>query len=108
MEQSCDSSVTAEEIEVANIMLELLYLIFESVSRPRFSFTWGATRKRSIASKREESLPALKLSTSPSPSLSSKIVVFTYETEAPMEKALTSSPASPLSFSPSEPDEKPL
>ncbi|XP_022752000.1 uncharacterized protein LOC111300637 [Durio zibethinus] len=111
MEQSCDGPVTAEEIEVANILLELPHLIFEYESRPRFSFTWGAKRKRSNASKPEvaaTSLPALKLSPSQPPSLPSNIVGSTYETEALMKKALTSSPATPLSFSPSESDEKPL
>ncbi|XWS24490.1 hypothetical protein CRYUN_Cryun28dG0107100 [Craigia yunnanensis] len=112
MEQSCDSPpVAAEEIEVANIMLELPHLIFESESGPRFSFTWGANKKRSTASKQkvaDTSLPALKLSPSPPPSLRSNIVGSTYEAEAPMEKALTSSPATALSFSPSESEEKPL
>ncbi|XP_022772650.1 uncharacterized protein LOC111315297 [Durio zibethinus] len=104
MEQSCDSRVTGDEIEVANILLELPHLIFESESHPRFSFTWGAKRKRSTAT----SSPALKLSPSPAPSLPSNIIGSSSETEAPMEKVLTSSPASPLSFAPSESDEKPL
>ncbi|XWS25906.1 hypothetical protein CRYUN_Cryun27aG0107500 [Craigia yunnanensis] len=109
MEQSCDSPVTGDEIEVASILLELPHLIFES--RPRFSFTWGANRKRSTAAEKQvaaTSSPALKLSPSPGPSLPSNIVGSTYETEAPMEKILTSSPATPLSFSPSESDEKPM
>ncbi|XVE56170.1 hypothetical protein DITRI_Ditri03aG0216100 [Diplodiscus trichospermus] len=112
MEQSWDIPVTAEEIEVVNIMLELGLLILKFDSRLCFSHTWGAKRKRSTASKQEvaaTSLPALKLSPSPSPtSLPSTVVASTSETEAPMGKALTSSPATPLSFSPSEYDEKPL
>ncbi|XVE94556.1 hypothetical protein REPUB_Repub02eG0019100 [Reevesia pubescens] len=118
MEQSYDSPVTMEEIEVANMILELPYLIYESESLPRFSFTWGVKRKRSAASKQEvvfaaKSLPTLKLSPSsqpsPPPSLPSNAVGSTHKTEEPIEKVLTStSPATPLSFSPSESDEKPL
>ncbi|XWS20947.1 hypothetical protein CRYUN_Cryun30bG0013500 [Craigia yunnanensis] len=111
MEQSFDSPVTGDKIEVANILLELPHLIFESESRPRFSFTWSAKRKRSTPAKKQLSAissPALKLLPSPAPSLPSNILGSTYETEAPMDKALTSSPASPLSFSQSESAEKPL
>ncbi|KAK6277961.1 hypothetical protein POUND7_018284 [Theobroma cacao] len=111
MEQSCNSPVTAEEIEVVEILRELPRLILESESRPRFTFKWGAKRRRSAASKEEfasTSLPAVELSRSPSPPLPSKVVGPTYETERPTEKPLTSSPATPLSFSPSESDEKPL
>ncbi|XVF63685.1 hypothetical protein PTKIN_Ptkin09bG0106700 [Pterospermum kingtungense] len=105
MEQSLNIPVRDNEIEVANILLELPYLIFESESRPRFSFAWGVKRKRSTAAKEQvaatTSSPALKpLSSSPPPPS------LPYQAEAPMEKVLTSSPATPLSFSPSESDEK--
>lgn len=106
MEQSFCIPVT-DEIEVSSILLELPHLIFESESRPRFSFTWGLKRKRSTVAKEQVGAtysPALKLSSSspppPPPSLP-------YKTEELMEKVLTSSPATPLSFSPSESDEKP-
>ncbi|XVE69733.1 hypothetical protein DITRI_Ditri10aG0014800 [Diplodiscus trichospermus] len=119
MEQSFDRHVSAEELEVANILLQLPHLnpIFESESRRRFSSTWGAKRRRSTAAKEQvvsaatSSSPALKLSPPPSPPrlLPINIAGSTSEAEAPIEKVLTSlSPATPLSFSPSESDEKPL
>ncbi|TYI75434.1 hypothetical protein E1A91_D06G004100v1 [Gossypium mustelinum] len=89
MKQSFDSQFTMEDIEVANIMLELPRLILRP---PRFSCTWGCRRKRSVST------------SSPPPSqqpLSSSAIV------GPTEKVLSSSPDTPLSFCPSEPDEKP-
>ncbi|GMJ07014.1 hypothetical protein HRI_004370600 [Hibiscus trionum] len=125
MEQSCDSiTVTDEDIMVAAIMLELPGLIYQSESRRRFAFTWGSRGKRSTSSKSKfaaASLPTVKPSPSPSPSpppqlqpqsspppsLPSKVVGSTYAILGPSEKTLTSSPATPLSFPPSESDEKP-
>ncbi|PPS07835.1 hypothetical protein GOBAR_AA12794 [Gossypium barbadense] len=78
-----------EGIEVANIMLELPRLILRP---PRFSCTWGCRRKRSVST------------SSPPPSqqpLSSSAIV------GPIEKVLSSSPDTPLSFCPNEADEKP-
>ncbi|KAE8690336.1 hypothetical protein F3Y22_tig00110895pilonHSYRG00096 [Hibiscus syriacus] len=107
MEQSCD---TEEEIMVANIML----VLSQSEPRRRFDFTWGSRGKRSTRSKSRlaaASLPTPKPSPPPqpkSPSPPSKVVGPAYATVGPLEKALlTSSPATPLSFPPSESDEKP-
>ncbi|KAG4193656.1 hypothetical protein ERO13_A06G003900v2 [Gossypium hirsutum] len=83
MKQSFDSVFAIEDIEVANIMLEL----------PRFSCTWGCRRKRSVCT------------SSPPPSkqpLPSSTVV------GPIEKVLSSSPDTPLSFCSNEADEKSL
>nr|KJB63520.1 hypothetical protein B456_010G004100 [Gossypium raimondii] len=90
MKQSFDSVFAMEDIEVANIMLELPRLMLRP---PRFSCTWGCRRKRSVCT------------SSPPPSkqpLPSSTVV------GPVEKVLSSSPDTPLSFCPSEADEKPL
>ncbi|XP_017614600.1 uncharacterized protein LOC108459712 isoform X1 [Gossypium arboreum] len=89
MKQSFDSQFTMEGIEVANIMLELPRLILRP---PRFSCTWGCRRRRSVST------------SSPPPSqqpLSSSAIV------GPIEKVLSSSPDTPLSFCPNEADEKP-
>ncbi|TYH64711.1 hypothetical protein ES332_D06G005500v1 [Gossypium tomentosum] len=90
MKQSFDSVFAMEDIEVANIMLELPRLMLRP---PRFSCTWGCRRKRSVCT------------SSPPPSkqpLPSSTVV------GPIEKVLSSSPDTPLCFCPSEADEKPL
>ncbi|MBA0809882.1 hypothetical protein Gohar_001910 [Gossypium harknessii] len=89
MKQSFDSQFTMEDIEVANIMLELPRLILRP---PRFSCTWGCRRKRSVST---SSLPPSQQQ------LSSSAIV------GPIEKVLSSSPDTPLSFFLSEPDEKP-
>ncbi|XP_039026856.1 uncharacterized protein LOC120160515 [Hibiscus syriacus] len=92
---------------VANIMLGL------SQSQPRrpFAFTWGSKGKRYTSSKSRfasASMPTLKPSQPPPPPLlPSKVDGSTYATVVPLEKALTSSPATPLSFPTSESDEKP-
>ncbi|MFQ6669953.1 hypothetical protein Gotur_035006 [Gossypium turneri] len=86
MTQSFDSLFTMEDTEVANILLELPRLILRP---PRSSCTWGCRRKRSVFT--------------PSPPLipSSAVV-------GPVENVVSSSPDTPLSFCPSEADEKPL
>ncbi|KAB2023233.1 hypothetical protein ES319_D06G003700v1 [Gossypium barbadense] len=86
MTQSFDSLFTMEDTEVANILLELPRLILRP---PRSSCTWGCRRKRSVF-------------TSSPPLLPSSAVV------GPVENVVSSSPDTPLSFCPSEADEKPL
>ncbi|KAK8483511.1 hypothetical protein V6N11_045159 [Hibiscus sabdariffa] len=101
MEQSCGSSdVSDGDIMVAAILLELPGLISQSHSLHR---TWGSKGKRSTS----QSKLAIALKQSPPPpqhqssSPPSKLAGSTYET-------LTSSPATPLSFPPSDSDEKPF
>ncbi|KAK8705701.1 hypothetical protein V6N13_049295 [Hibiscus sabdariffa] len=96
MEQSCGSAdVSDEEIMVAAILLELPGLISQSRSHSlhRFAFPWGSKGKRSTWHSKlaAASLPTLKQSP-----------------PHQLEKALTSSPATPLSFPLSESDDKPL
>ncbi|KAE8731392.1 hypothetical protein F3Y22_tig00002840pilonHSYRG01215 [Hibiscus syriacus] len=101
-------AVTDDDIFVASIMLELPHLTFQSELRRRFGFTWGSKKTRSNSYSQSKfsaaSLPTTK--PSPPPPLPSRVVGSTYETVGPLEKTLISSPATPLSFSPSEPDEK--
>lgn len=92
MEQSQrdGESPTADEIAVAEILIDLPRLIIESESRCRLS-PWGGKRKRSI--------PVIKTaSPSSSPPLNPA-------PPPPPEKLESSSPASPLAFLPSELEE---
>ncbi|GLT73146.1 hypothetical protein SLA2020_450240 [Shorea laevis] len=110
MEQRADDPTT-EEIEVAKILVELPQLILESDSRPRFPFSWGVRKKRSVPGidyTPTQSLPPAKPSPptpaaeAASPSLPGTVLV-----AAPTKKVDASSPATPLLFSPSESEEKP-
>ncbi|KAK8486340.1 hypothetical protein V6N13_065874 [Hibiscus sabdariffa] len=116
MEQSCGSTdVTDEDIMVAAILLELPGLISQSQSHSLHR-TWGSKGKRSTSQSKlaAASLPTLKQSPPPPPSQHpplaqpSKLVGSTYATVGPLEKAWTSSPATPLSFPPIDSDEIPL
>ncbi|KAK8648918.1 hypothetical protein V6N13_129660 [Hibiscus sabdariffa] len=107
MEQSCGSAdVTDEDIMVAAILLELPGLISQSHSLHRFPFTWGSKGKRSTS---QSKLPALKQSPPHQsfPTLKQSPPLQSSPTLGPLEKALTSSPATPFSFPLSEYDEKP-
>lgn len=84
---SCYSKTefSVEEMEVAQILLHLQSPIFESASLLRFPFSWGTKKRRS----------AINLKPPPHP-IDNK----------PEAKSNTSSPTTPLSFSPSESDLK--
>ncbi|XP_061373301.1 uncharacterized protein LOC133315652 [Gastrolobium bilobum] len=83
MKQNTYSSMlTPREIEVLEILAELPTLILKSESSRGFPFTWGRKRRRS----------AIRVAPSPS--------------SPPPLKAEASSPATPLSFSPSESEDK--
>ncbi|XP_048331110.1 uncharacterized protein LOC107407789 isoform X2 [Ziziphus jujuba] len=110
--------VSEDEIVVANILLELPSLIkaYAYESPFRFSMGWGSTRKRSASdgNRNHQSPPSRLPPALPSSSSirgSSCAVVSTPEPEPdsalPKLKVEVSSPATPLSFSPSESDEKP-
>ncbi|KAJ7966868.1 Dihydroxy-acid dehydratase 1 [Quillaja saponaria] len=114
MRQSIGDGFNADEIDVAGILLELPSLILESESRRPFSFTWGLKRKRSAIDE-SPALPPIRPSSSPIPPSSSTVrqnqnhavVGLTCSTEGPIKvKTDVHSPATPLSFSPSESEEK--
>ncbi|GLT92004.1 hypothetical protein SLE2022_098630 [Rubroshorea leprosula] len=115
MEQSPDVP-TGDEIEVAKILAEMSHIILESESsRPRFPFSWGVKKKRSVPGKDDAptpSFPPAKSSPPPPPQpaaakAASPAVPGTLLVVPPTKKAEASSPATPLSFWPSESDEKP-
>ncbi|KAI4336776.1 hypothetical protein L6164_015258 [Bauhinia variegata] len=110
--------LTADEIEVAEILVHLPNLILESESRRQFPFSWGFKKRRSaidVSPVPAPSLRGLRLSASPAPSPSPLhratcgFVGPSCDTQAPpLVKPEATSPATPLSFSPSESDEKPI
>ncbi|KAL5845297.1 hypothetical protein ACOSQ4_011255 [Xanthoceras sorbifolium] len=102
------------ETEVARILLELPQLIYyeSELFGRRFSFTWGAKRRRSSSSKVEiqTTLPAVRFPSLPSPPSSvpesSSAPPVGPSTVYETEKSKALSPSTPLLFSPSESDDK--
>lgn len=100
-----DALLTADEIEVAEILLDLPRRIIESESRRRL-FPWGGKRKRSIPGMKTASTTSPPPINNPSPpkrpppSLPRNVLVLALET-----KSEAPSPASPLAFFPSELEE---
>ncbi|KAL2522332.1 uncharacterized protein Fot_26255 [Forsythia ovata] len=88
---------TEEEIEVAETLLDLGNPVLVSESRNNFS--WGCRRKRSTLFAAPSSAPA---PSSPSPSIHGTEI----ESEPQVKVQPSTSPTTPLSFSPSESDEK--
>lgn len=105
------SEFTTAEIELADILLHLPQLVFESESRCRF-WSWSAKRRRS-SWRSVQSFDCFRLGYSSSSELRGGTDVGgvgpVCEREgAPAVKAEAPSPATPLAFSPgSESDEKP-
>ncbi|KAH7849034.1 hypothetical protein Vadar_012027 [Vaccinium darrowii] len=89
---SLSTSFTDYEIEIADILLNFPNLIIQSESRYRFSVKWGFKRRRSAIKFNPSQLPSVQIEKE-------------RETR-PKVKAEASSPATPLSFSPSESDGK--
>ncbi|KAI4316940.1 hypothetical protein L6164_024864 [Bauhinia variegata] len=119
-----DAMLTADESEVVEILVQLSNLILESETRRRFSFAWGSKKRRSaidIGSVTAPSHLRLRLSASPTPAPAPApsplhqaanavggVVGPSCDAQAPpLVKVEATSPATPLSFSPSESDEKP-
>ncbi|CAK9178416.1 unnamed protein product [Ilex paraguariensis] len=106
-QSSLSSSFSEYEIEVADIILNLPSLIAESESRNRQRFTWGTTRKRSVIDSGTASgTSPSRIRSSPSPSLQRTSLVQNELERGPEVKVESTSPVTPLSFSPSESDEK--
>uniref|UniRef100_A0A2P2ILS3 Uncharacterized protein n=1 Tax=Rhizophora mucronata TaxID=61149 RepID=A0A2P2ILS3_RHIMU len=110
---------TDDEYFVASILLELCHPKAESVSRPRFPLSWGAKKKRRFTDEtppqRRLPLPSLPLPPPPPPPPPQPVATLSFqesgfsgpEGDAALKAEAASSPASPLSFSPSESDENP-
>ncbi|XP_028765670.1 uncharacterized protein LOC114723631 [Neltuma alba] len=107
--------LTPEEIQVLEILARLPQLVFESEVPSLLPSAWGCRRRRSaidLPSYQSHSLRLrLRVSKTPSPShpATKDGVAQTSDTDSlPVVKANAPSPATPLSFSPSESDEKPV
>ncbi|XP_054799203.1 uncharacterized protein LOC129303729 isoform X2 [Prosopis cineraria] len=107
--------LSAEETRVLEILARLPQLILESEVRSFLPSAWGCKRRRSaidLPSNQSHSLRLrLRLSRTPSPShpAAKDGVAHASDTDSlPAVKANAPSPATPLSFSPSESDEKPV
>ncbi|XP_065847017.1 uncharacterized protein [Euphorbia lathyris] len=96
-----------DEIEVASILLELPSLIASRNRLPLSWPAWGTKRKRSA----EEFSLLRRVRSSNSPQSSCQEIIAldvpVVQPEKPAAKVKASSPATPLSFSPSESDGKP-
>lgn len=80
-----------DELEVSETLLQVPRIIFESQNRNRFLFTWGVRRKRSVI-RRSSSVASVPL--------------MDPTCDATGPTANSSSPATPISFSPSESDDR--
>ncbi|XP_021718748.1 uncharacterized protein LOC110686436 [Chenopodium quinoa] len=85
-----------DEIDVANVLLDLPYLITNTLSSYRLSYDWGSKKRRS----------ALVFPPSYSPPRCRRKVSAQLPPPPPPVKAEACSPNTPLSFSPSESDSK--
>uniref|UniRef100_A0A2C9U161 Uncharacterized protein n=1 Tax=Manihot esculenta TaxID=3983 RepID=A0A2C9U161_MANES len=96
-----------DEIEVAEVLLKLHTLIAESEYGLQLPLSWGSKRRRSA----DDSHRRVLLPSTPFPSLHGigglLVSVFDPDKTKTAVKVEASSPATPLSFSPSESDEKP-
>lgn len=90
---------TENELDVCDILLDLEDLFFQSDSRTKFSFKWGATKRRSAidSTPSPPRLPCLQKPKHEEREIDSKI---------PKLKTEVTSPSTPLAFSPSESEEK--
>lgn len=114
MKLHCDThflnSLSAAEIEVASILLELPRLFAESVSgglRPVIN--WGARKRRSSVDTPSVSLPTSSSQPPPVPPVSVPVAVgpsCEVAAEIATNKADRTSPTTPLSFPPSESEDK--
>lgn len=92
---------TDDEIEVAGILTELSHQIMQRNVDSVARFAWGSKKKRSAANQKNQPSPASAVVPPPPEPSSSP------ESErCPSKADAASSPATPLSFSPSESDEK--
>lgn len=93
---------TEKELEVGDILLDLEDLFLESEIRTKFSFKWGARKRRSAINStpsppRLRSSPCLQKPKQEEREIDSRI---------PKLKTEVTSPSTPLAFSPSESEEK--
>ena len=102
----CDSLVSLfddDELEVSKILFEIPRIIFQSENRNRLLVAWGVRKRRSAI---DPDLYPPSVPSSSSPHLPGTCVGPTCDDDDPQAKVEPSSPATPLSFSPSETDGK--
>ncbi|KAL6316502.1 hypothetical protein AAG906_018205 [Vitis piasezkii] len=102
----CDSLVSLfddDELEVSKILFEIPRIIFQSENRNRLLVAWGVRKRRSAI---DPDLYPPSVPSSSSPHLPGSCVGPTCDDDDPPAKVEPSSPATPLSFSPSESDGK--
>ena len=102
----CDSLVSLfddDELEVSKILFDIPRIIFQSENRNRLLDAWGVRKRRSAI---DPDLYPPSVPSSSSPHLPRTCVGPTCDDDDPPAKVEPSSPATPLSFSPSESDGK--
>ncbi|KAL6316525.1 hypothetical protein AAG906_018228 [Vitis piasezkii] len=102
----CDSLVSLfddDELEVSKILFDIPRIIFQSENRNRLLVAWGVRKRRSAI---DPDLYPPSVPSSSSPHLPGSCVGPTCDDDDPQAKVEPSSPATPLSFSPSESDGK--
>uniref|UniRef100_F6GZU3 Uncharacterized protein n=1 Tax=Vitis vinifera TaxID=29760 RepID=F6GZU3_VITVI len=102
----CDSLVSLfddDELEVSKILFDIPRIIFQSENRNRLLVAWGVRKRRSAI---DPDLYPPSVPSSSSPHLPRTCVGPTCDDDDPPAKVEPSSPATPLSFSPSESDGK--
>ncbi|XP_034675293.1 uncharacterized protein LOC117906396 isoform X1 [Vitis riparia] len=102
----CDSLVSLfndDELEVSKILFDIPRIIFQSENRNRLLVAWGVRKRRSAI---DPDLYPPSVPSSSSPHLPGSCVGPTCDDDDPQAKVEPSSPATPLSFFPSESDGK--
>eukprot|EP00261_Vitis_vinifera_P030043 XP_010664818.1 PREDICTED: uncharacterized protein LOC104882579 isoform X2 [Vitis vinifera] len=102
----CDSRESFfddNELEVSEILIQIPLIIFQAENRNRLVVPWGVRKRRSAI---DPDLYPPSVPSSSSPHLPGTCVGPTCDDDDPQAKVEPSSPATPLSFSPSETDGK--
>ncbi|XP_034674986.1 uncharacterized protein LOC117906138 [Vitis riparia] len=100
---SLESFFDDNELEVSEILIQIPLIIFQAENRNRLLVPWGVRKRRSAI---DPDLYQPSVPSSSSPHLPGTCVGPTCDDDDPQAKVEPSSPATPLSFSPSETDGK--
>ena len=100
---SLESFFDDNELEVSEILIQIPLIIFQAENRNRLLVPWGVRKRRSAI---DPDLYPPSVPSSSSPHLPGTCVGPTCDDDDPQAKVEPSSPATPLSFSPSETDGK--
>uniref|UniRef100_F6H082 Uncharacterized protein n=1 Tax=Vitis vinifera TaxID=29760 RepID=F6H082_VITVI len=100
---SLESFFDDNELEVSEILIQIPLIIFQAENRNRLLVPWGVRKRRSAI---DPELYPPSVPSSSSPHLPGTCVGPTCDDDDPQAKVEPSSPATPLSFSPSETDGK--